>query len=221
VKAEYATESKLQAGCLIPLDLPEEEKFEGEKLGANLKAKINAAMTALAAIEPDLTAWDQKAGDGDCGTTFAKGAAAIQADLDSYPADPAQLCLAVSRTISHSMGGSSGVLLAMFFNAAGADIKGNGGADPVATGFRAGVKSVMHYGGASVGSCTMVDALAPAMEGTDIASIATLARKGAESTKDLRTATHGRSQYLAGTDLAGVPDPGAIAVATILESLAK
>ena len=70
------------------------------------------------------------------------------------------------------MGGSSGVLLAMFFLAAGADICANAEADPLTSGFRAGVKSVMHYGGASVGSCTMVDALAPAMEGTDISSIA-------------------------------------------------
>lgn len=70
------------------------------------------------------------------------------------------------------MGGSSGVLLAMFFMSAGADITANAGADPLTTGFHAGVKSVMHYGGASVGSCTMVDALAPALEGTDIGSIA-------------------------------------------------
>ena len=91
------------------------------------------------------------------------------------------------------MGGSSGVLLAMFFSSAGADIKANNGSDALTTGFRSGFKSIMHYGGAKVGSCTMVDALAPAMEGTDIQSIANLAMTGAESTKTLNTATHGRS----------------------------
>jgi len=91
------------------------------------------------------------------------------------------------------MGGSSGVLLAMFFMAAGADIKANSGDDPLTTGFRAGVKSIMHYGGASVGSCTMVDAMAPALEGSDISTIAQLARTGADSTKEIRTASHGRS----------------------------
>lgn len=82
-------------------------------------------------------------------------------DLDSYPADPVALCQAVAITISYSMGGSSGVLLAMFFEAAAASMKN---ADLVA-GFRGGVDSIMHYGGATVGSCTMVDALAPAKEG--------------------------------------------------------
>ena len=120
------------------------------------------------------------------------------------------------------MGGSSGVLLSMFFLAAAADIKANPDSDVLRTGFKSGVKSIMHYGGAVVGSRTMVDALAPGMHtGTDLKSFAELARAGAESTKDLRSATHGRSQYLEGTDLTGIPDPGAIAVAVILEAREK
>jgi len=70
------------------------------------------------------------------------------------------------------MGGSSGVLLAMFFLSASAEIKNNPESDPFLTGFTAGVKSIMHYGGAKVGSCTMVDALCPAMEkGKDLKSV--------------------------------------------------
>ena len=221
VKSAYHTETALRPCCLIPVELPEEEKFEGEKLNEAIKEKITKAMNAVIAIEPDLTEWDQKVGDGDCGATFKKGANAILTDLDNYPNDPAQLCQAISKTIGYSMGGSSGVLLAMFFMAAGADIKANSGDDPLTTGFRAGVKSIMHYGGASVGSCTMVDAMAPALEGSDISTIAQLARTGADSTKEIRTASHGRSQYLAGTDLAGIPDPGAIAIAVILEALSN
>ena len=218
----YQSETQLQSCCLLPVILPEEETFEGRpKLSEELKETIKKAMNAIIAIEPDLTEWDQKSGDGDCGHTFKKGANSILQDLENYPNHPAQLCQALSQTISHSMGGSSGVLLAMFFMAAGADICANAEADPLTTGFRAGVKSVMHYGGASVGSCTMVDALAPAMEGTDISSIAQLAKIGAESTKEIRAASHGRSQYLAGTDLSGIPDPGAVAIATILEALSN
>jgi len=139
------------------------------------------------------------------------------ADLDAYPADPVSLCQSVARTISYSMGGSSGVLLAMFFEAAAASIKG---ADLLA-GFRGGVDAVMHYGGANIGSCTMVDALAPAKEGTNFQEIADKAIAGAETTRNLRSATHGRSQYLQGSDLTGVPDPGAMAVAEILNALAN
>ena len=173
--------------------MPKDEEFGGDKLNEQLKKKISNAMDAVIAIEPKLTEWDQKSGDGDCGFTFKKGAEAIKADLDSYPNDPSQLCLAISKTIGRSMGGTSGVLLAMFFSSAGADIKANEGVEALTTGFRSGVKSIMHYGGAKVGSCTMVDALAPAMEGKDIASIAKLASDGAESTKNLNIATHGRS----------------------------
>lgn len=117
------------------------------------------------------------------------------------------------------MGGSSGVLLAMFFESASASISENSSANALTAGFTAGVNSVMHYGGAKVGSCTMIDALSPAREGTTIAEIASLAMTGAKTTSEIRSATHGRSQYLSGTDLSGIPDPGAIAVATILENL--
>ena len=152
---------------LIPYESPKEEKFKSD-ISDSLKAKIRAGLEAVIAIEPDLTAWDQKSGDGDCGHTMKKGAETILSDLDSYPNDPADLCSAVARTISHSMGGSSGVLLAMFFEAASASIKENNGKDAVLTGFRAGVDSIMLYGGAVVGSCTMVDALCPAKEGNNI-----------------------------------------------------
>ena len=138
-------------------------------------------------------------------------------DLESYPADPVHLCQAVARTISYSMGGSSGVLLAMFFESAAASMKDG----DFVSGFRGGVDSVMHYGGAQVGSCTMVDALAPAKEGKTFKEIAEKAMAGANTTSELRTATHGRSQYLQGSDLSGVPDPGAMAVAAILNALAN
>ena len=207
---------------LIPYEADEEKEHEGDKLSDDIKNRIKSAMEAVIKIEPDLTAWDQKSGDGDCGSTFKKGAETILASLDSYPADPYHLCMALSKTIGQSMGGSSGIFLSMFFMAAAADIKANPGSDALVTGFKAGVKSIMHYGGAVVGSRTMVDALSPAMDsGTDIQSFAKLARAGAETTKDLKIATHGRSQYLAGSDLTGIPDPGAVAVATILEALAN
>lgn len=165
---------------LIPLDMPADKVFEGAKLSAEVKAKITAAMKAVSDMEPQLTEWDQKSGDGDCGQTFKKGADAILADLDSYPEDPASLCQAVARTISYSMGGSSGVLLAMFFESAAASIKGADSA--LLAGFRGGVDSIMHYGGAKVGSCTMVDALSPAKEGQNLKEIADKAMAGANTT---------------------------------------
>lgn len=52
----------------------------------------------------------------------------------------------------------------------------------------------MKYGGAIVGSCTMVDALYPAMKnGDNLKTKAEFAMKGAESTVKMSKATHGRS----------------------------
>ncbi|MGG3812153.1 DAK2 domain-containing protein, partial [Methylorubrum rhodesianum] len=62
-----------------------------------------------------------------------------------------------------------------------------------------------------------VDALAAS--GLDAAARA--ARAGAEATAGMERAGTGRSSYLAGTDLKGHPDPGAVAVATAFEALAS
>jgi dihydroxyacetone kinase len=59
-----------ESDFLIPLDMPEDKKFEGPKISAEVKAKITKAMNAVIKLEPKLTEWDQKSGDGDCGQTF-------------------------------------------------------------------------------------------------------------------------------------------------------
>ena len=61
----------------------------------------------------------------------------------------------------------------------------------------------------------MVDALDPALKALDasgIAAAASAARTGADATAAMRSAKAGRSAYL-GSQLAGIVDPGAAAVA--------
>ena len=63
-----------------------------------------------------LNTLDQKSGDGDTGSTLMT----IMTSIDNLPqADITQLYHAISQELSTAMGGSSGVLLAIFFAAAG------------------------------------------------------------------------------------------------------
>jgi len=211
----------------IPLEMPEETETNLTNLNDISKNAINLTLHKIIAFEPQLTEWDQKVGDGDCGMTWKRGAEASLDHLNSLPEEPSYLCNKIAHIISHSMGGTSGVILRLFFTAAGAALAGVESQalcsekSLVSIGFSAGTKAVMHFGGAKVGSRTMVDALYPAMEHCEsLLSMAAAAKEGANSTANLPIASHGRSAYLSESDLIGTPDPGAMAIALILEELA-
>jgi dihydroxyacetone kinase len=139
--------------------------------------------------------------------------------LDGLPlADPAALCGAISQTLSQSMGGSSGVLLAIFFSAA-AESAGEG----VPAALRAGLARMQEVGGARPGDRTMIDALAPALDALDdgLAVAATAARDGADRTAGMARARSGRAAYVGAAQLTGHVDPGAEAVARLFEALAR
>ena len=107
--------------------------------------------------ETDLNALDAKSGDGDTGSTLATASRALINALDRLPlADQTQLYRAIGQELSQAMGGSSGVLLAIFFTAAG-DASASG-KDPIGA-FKAGLDRVQQVGGAQPGDRTMIDAL--------------------------------------------------------------
>ncbi|ABY29436.1 dihydroxyacetone kinase subunit DhaK [Methylorubrum extorquens] len=189
---------------------------------AVVAARIEAVGRALIAAEASLNALDARVGDGDTGSTFAEGARAVLADLGRLPqADPAALCRALGERLERATGGSSGVLLSIFFAATGSALAG--GADwPAACA--AGVARVREIGGAGPGDRTMLDAAIPAIAAladSGLGAAAQAARAGAEATAGMERAGTGRSSYLAGKDLKGHPDPGAVAVATAFEALAS
>jgi dihydroxyacetone kinase len=184
------------------------------------RALLERCCRALIAAEVDLNALDARAGDGDTGTTLSTAARALIGALDRLPlADPTQLYRAIGAELSQTMGGSSGVLLAIFFTAAG-DASSNGrnwvGA------FQAGLERVMQVGGAAPGHRTMIDALAPALavlpQGLQAAARA--AREGANATALMTRAKAGRASYLSADRLQGHNDPGAEGVARLFEDLA-
>ena len=170
--------------------------------------------------EDDLNALDAKSGDGDTGSTLASAAAALIAAMDRLPlADHTQLYRAIGQELSETMGGSSGVLLAIFFAAAG-DAASSGLS--MTESLKAGLARMQEIGGAQLGARTMVDALHPALEILDesMADAARAARAGAEYTATIRKAKAGRASYINAQQLEGHIDPGAEAVARLFEHLA-
>ncbi len=184
------------------------------------RALIKRCCEFLIAAEPDLNTLDIKSGDGDTGSTLATAARALIEALDRLPlADLTQLYRAIGLELSQTMGGSSGVLLAIFFAAVG-DASAGGMSHTEA--LKTGLDRVQQVGGARPGDRTMIDALAPALAVLDqgLQAAAEAARKGADVTATITRARAGRASYLSASKLAGHNDPGAEAVARLFEQLA-
>jgi dihydroxyacetone kinase len=194
---------------------------------SHAKAMIATAVAKLAASESLLTQYDTIVGDGDCGITFARGALEVKTRLANgaiSAAHPVTMFSNLADAVSASMGGTSGVLLELMFRKMSSTLSraDSIGAAELCAAYSAGVDAVGLYGGAAVGSRTMLDALVPsasALVATQSLQDAFLqARQGAESTTQMKVASAGRSNYLSEETLRGTPDPGAVAVAVVFES---
>lgn len=196
------------------------------KPSANAKAGavVKAVTSTLIELEGELNALDAKVGDGDTGSTFALGARDIAKLLSEKKLplkEPAALLLLIGERLATVMGGSSGVLMSIFFTAAGQKLA-EGAALPDA--LLAGLAQMKHYGGAAPGDRTLIDALQPALEALqkkDLAAAAMAAQKGVDATAKMGKARAGRSSYVGSDSLEGVKDPGAVAVAGVFAALAK
>ncbi|SOD41107.1 dihydroxyacetone kinase subunit DhaK [Nitrosovibrio sp. Nv4] len=175
----------------------------------------------LIAAENDLNALDAKSGDGDTGSTLAGAARALISAMDRLPlADHTQLYRAIGLELSRTMGGSFGVLLAIFFAATG-DAASSGLS--IRGALQAGLRRMQEIGGARPGDRTMVDALAPALDALEesLPDAARAARAGAGRTVYMSKANAGRASYVNAKQLVGHADPGAEAVARLFEHLAE
>ncbi|SQA99328.1 Dihydroxyacetone kinase [Cedecea neteri] len=105
-----------------------------------------------------------KWGDGDTGSTFAEGARDIANlnDKGKLPLnDAAALLGLVGERLATVMGGSSGVLMSIFFTAGGKKWARNSRWPSPLLFCLAQMK---RYGGADLGDRTLIDALEPALE---------------------------------------------------------
>ncbi|WP_313161868.1 dihydroxyacetone kinase subunit DhaK [Kosakonia cowanii] len=189
-----------------------------------VKALVGTAAQTLIDLENRLNALDAKVGDGDTGSTFAEGAREIKRLLEQNALplnNTAQLLQLIGERLATVMGGSSGVLMSIFFTAAGQAVHN---ATPLPDALLLGLKQMKHYGGADLGDRTLIDALQPALEALrdrGLAAAIDAANKGAESTATMQKAGAGRSSYVNSENLEGVTDPGAVAIAEVFAAIGK
>jgi phosphoenolpyruvate---glycerone phosphotransferase subunit DhaL len=177
---------------------------------------------------------DAVVGDGDFGYSLARGFEKVVAEWDNLDrTDIATFLKKVALTITGRMGGTSGPIWGTgFLRAAGVvgPVSTVDGAGVVAM-LRGAVEGIKARGKADVGDKTLLDALVPAVDRLDaeitagstagqcIAAAAEAARKGAEDSRGLQ-ARRGRASYT-GERSIGQFDPGAVAVAVILEHITQ
>ncbi|MBN3316419.1 TKFC cyclase, partial [Atractosteus spatula] len=213
-------------------DTAEPENTTQGPRSAVLRRVLQGVCTSLLAQQEVLNELDRAAGDGDCGNTHALAAQAIQQWLQGHvtPDCPGQLLSSLAGLVQEHMGGSSGALYSLFLTAAAPHLKGKTEPSAWADAVHAGMEAMKRYGGAEQGDRTMLDALCPAVE--ELSKLSTVppggemevlqsaverAVSGAERTRGL-TAKAGRASYIAAQRVTQ-PDPGAVAVATILKAI--
>lgn len=174
--------------------------------------------------EIELNRLDSLVGDGDTGSTFKSGASEILecSIKNNLPLDDLGLLFQViGEKLAVVMGGSSGVLLSIFFTASGVEYDMT---KDIYKSLLKGLEQMKFFGGASVGDCTMIDALEPgllALKKYGIEEAIEEAKIGANSTSKMLKAKAGRSSYVNEENLDGVKDPGALAVEIVFASLGR
>ncbi|EMC9753889.1 dihydroxyacetone kinase subunit DhaK [Enterobacter cloacae] len=184
---------------------------------------VSVVTKTLIQLENRLNALDAKVGDGDTGSTFAQGAREIAQRLEenNLPLnDVSTLLLLVGERLATVMGGSSGVLMSIFFTAAGQKLHDG---QSLADALLSGLAQMKQYGGADLGDRTLIDALQPALETLQKNDLqaAQAAQQGAEATARMGKAGAGRSSYVNKENLDGVMDPGAVAVAEVFKAMVE
>jgi dihydroxyacetone kinase len=170
---------------------------------------------------------DSKVGDADCGSTMALASRNVLDMKDKLPqADPTAFCQCLGAVLGKTMGGSSGVLMAILWSAMATSFEKSGKKsweEHGPTAFMDGLKAMMAAGGAEPGYRTMLDALVPAAEalqrGEGFKGAKAAAEEGALKTMSMAPRA-GRSENVPKSVWEGVPDPGAKAVALAFGALA-
>ena len=197
--------------------------------GESAKVLALRAVKCLGEEEAKLTKYDTIVGDGDCGITMKRGATEVEDRINkgTIPTDhPVTMFSSMADAVSDSMGGTSGILLELMFRKISSTLSryDSIGLAEMSQAFQAGVDAISLYGGATVGSRTMLDALVPAakslVETNSLSEASSKAKLGADRTTDMKVASAGRSNYLSEETLKGTPDPGAVAVSIVFEALA-
>lgn len=202
---------------------------------ADIKKMVQLMSDCIIRNEQAFCELDSAAGDGDFGSSVAKGFRKLAEEWDSMPeSDIGAFLLKVGNIIMKHCGGASGPIWGNAFRSAGKLFSGKEEmsiadlADALITASQA----IQKIGGAQEGDKTLLDALIPAghaikkysEEGgselrTALDVSAKAATEGAEKTKEM-VAKRGRASYVGERSLK-YPDAGAAALAIIFTEIAE
>jgi dihydroxyacetone kinase phosphoprotein-dependent L subunit len=172
---------------------------------------------------------DGLAGDGDFGTSLATGFRQIDKEWDEIPkTDIGAMLLKISMIVSKHVGGSSGPIWGTGFMKAAMLTRGKTSItlQELADMLGSAIEGIQARGGAKLGDKTLLDALIPVHEklkahaagDNDLCAALCEAAEAADAAVDeTRTlvAHRGRASQV-GERSANTPDPGIVAIATIL-----
>ena len=174
---------------------------------------------------------DALAGDGDFGNSLAAGFRVIEQDLPTLDKSTINgWLLKISMIISKHTGGSSGPLWGTAFMRAAMIAKDKSvlTLEDLEKIVQAAIEGIQARGGAQPGDKTLIDSLIPVRDaiaahkadGDTTAALrdATKAAEEAAETAKAWVAKRGRQQFT-GDRSSGTPDPGMVAIATILNDL--
>ena len=220
-------------------NLPEADgriRMEGKRLMKlnveQTRLLLSRALDLVADQRDHLNELDRGLGDGDHGTTIARGARAAIDLLETAPlVSVNDAFTSAGRAMMKSMGGASGVLFGTFFQGANTCPTSTVLETGILSGFfKSGLDNLKQKSKAGVGDKTMVDAIVPAVgalaldaaasEPFDVAlqHAADAAEKGAQSTIGLLP-RFGRARTLGERASAG-QDPGATTIGLFMRGLA-
>ena len=202
---------------------------------ADVERAVKTTATTVLKNEHYFSDLDGLAGDGDFGTSLATGFRVIDADLPTIDKSAiGAMLLKISMLVSKHVGGSSGPIWGTGFMKAAALSKGKQTLTlaEVAEMLGAAIDGIQARGGAKLGDKTLLDALIPVHETLQrhseagdadpcaaLKECAEAADKAIDETRSL-VAHRGRASQV-GERSANTPDPGIVAVATILNDWCK
>ena len=201
---------------------------------AQIERAIQTTAKTVLKNESYFSDLDGLAGDGDFGTSLATGFRVIQNDWDTIDkADIGTMLLKISMLVSKHVGGSSGPIWGTGFMKAALLSKGKSSVtlQELSAMVNNAIEGIMARGGAQLGDKTLLDALIPVNEvlkshaasGSDLATTlkdaAAVADKAIDDTRHLE-ARRGRASQV-GERSGNTPDPGIVAIATILQDWCK
>jgi dihydroxyacetone kinase phosphoprotein-dependent L subunit len=200
---------------------------------ADVETAVKSIATTALKNEQYFCELDSYAGDADFGVSLASGFRAIEQEWNELDRSSiGSFLLKISMLISKNVGGCSGPIWGTGFMRAGALSKDRTTItlDDLDKMLTASIEGIQKRGGAQLGDKTLLDALIPIRDivrehagkpdadARDVLQRATeVANEAIERTKDL-VAKRGRQQFV-GDRSKGTPDPGIVAIATMMNDL--